>query len=244
MYAPKPCGAMEGTGGNTEESTSQTIGRTWSNVAGIGTRVDIIVTDGSGPVATDILLFEVGKGQKGPSRCPHLFQLNNKLERWQEEEEEDARKFAANPVVVSRPDYRERKDKRPQDQASQARVQLSCAQHSYFGLEYKRVDPADPVYIETRNEDSGDLVHTYTSLTMAPVLSITNEDLLQLMHQILQIFPTFGCCMIDGLASWVTTSPHLAFTSCTITFMAPQFLVQTISQDSSLGEGKKEGDLT
>ncbi|KAJ7735650.1 hypothetical protein DFH07DRAFT_779941 [Mycena maculata] len=115
----------------------------------------------------------------------------------------------------------------------------------YFALEYKRVDPADPVYIATRDEDSGDLVHTYTSLTMAPVLSITNEDLIQLMHQILQIFPNFGCCMIDGhLRQLGHTSPHLALTSCTITFMAPQFPIQTILQDASLGERKKEGDLT
>ncbi|KAJ7735651.1 hypothetical protein DFH07DRAFT_779942 [Mycena maculata] len=96
-------------------------------------------------------------------------------------------------------------------------------------LEYKWVDPADPMYMETRDEDSGDLVHTYTSLTMATVLSITDEDLVQLMYQILQIFPTFGCCMIDGhLRQLGHTSPHLALTSCTITFMAPQFPIQTI----------------
>ncbi|KAJ7781809.1 hypothetical protein DFH07DRAFT_764827 [Mycena maculata] len=40
-------------------------------------------------------------------------------------------------------------------------------------LEYKCVDPADPMYMETRDEDSGDLVHTYTSVTTATVLSIT-----------------------------------------------------------------------
>ncbi|KAJ7740477.1 hypothetical protein DFH07DRAFT_751592 [Mycena maculata] len=65
-------------------------------------------------------------------------------------------------------------------------------------LEYGLVDPADPVYVETRDENSGDLVRTYTFSTTAPVSSITDEDLDQLMHQILQIFPTFGQHMIDG----------------------------------------------
>lgn len=65
-------------------------------------------------------------------------------------------------------------------------------------LEYGLVEAADPVYVETTDEDSGDVVRTYVSSTTAPVSSITDGDLDQLMHHILEIFPTFGRRMIAG----------------------------------------------
>ncbi|KAJ6605746.1 hypothetical protein B0H10DRAFT_2440176 [Mycena sp. CBHHK59/15] len=58
--------------------------------------------------------------------------------------------------------------------------------------------PVAAVYVEARDEASGELVCTYVSSTTAPVSTLTDGELDQLMHHILEIFPTFGRRMISG----------------------------------------------
>jgi hypothetical protein len=65
-------------------------------------------------------------------------------------------------------------------------------------LEYGLVEPAAPVYTETIDEATGDVIRMYTSSTTGPVSTIADDDLDQLMHLILEIFPTFGRRMIAG----------------------------------------------
>jgi hypothetical protein len=65
-------------------------------------------------------------------------------------------------------------------------------------LEYGLAEPADPVYIESLNDDSGHVIRTYISSTTGPVSTLTDDELDQLMHHILEIFPTFGRRMIAG----------------------------------------------
>ncbi|KAJ7202368.1 hypothetical protein GGX14DRAFT_544532, partial [Mycena pura] len=65
-------------------------------------------------------------------------------------------------------------------------------------LDYGLVQPAAPVYTETLDEGTGDIVRTYTSSTAGPVSNLTDDELDQRMHDILEIFPTFGRGMIAG----------------------------------------------
>ncbi|KAJ6552901.1 hypothetical protein B0H19DRAFT_899411, partial [Mycena capillaripes] len=65
-------------------------------------------------------------------------------------------------------------------------------------LEYGLVEPAAPVYTETIDEATGEVIRMYTSSTTGPVSMIADDDLNQLMHLILEIFPTFGRRMIAG----------------------------------------------
>ncbi|KAJ7441663.1 hypothetical protein B0H11DRAFT_1932849 [Mycena galericulata] len=64
-------------------------------------------------------------------------------------------------------------------------------------LEYGLVEPAEPVYMETTDVDSG-VIRIYISSTTGPVSSLTDDELDQLMHHTLGIFPTFGRRMIWG----------------------------------------------
>ncbi|KAJ6622372.1 hypothetical protein B0H10DRAFT_2214508 [Mycena sp. CBHHK59/15] len=65
-------------------------------------------------------------------------------------------------------------------------------------LAYGLVEPAAPVYTESIDEGTGEVVRTYTSSMSGPLSSITDHDLDELMHHILEIFPTFGRHMIAG----------------------------------------------
>jgi hypothetical protein len=65
-------------------------------------------------------------------------------------------------------------------------------------LEYGLVEPAAPVYVESTDEATGEVIRTYTSSITGPVSDITDGELDQLMHHILEIFPTFGRRMIAG----------------------------------------------
>ncbi|KAJ6605986.1 hypothetical protein B0H10DRAFT_1886486, partial [Mycena sp. CBHHK59/15] len=65
-------------------------------------------------------------------------------------------------------------------------------------LEYGLAQPAAAIYVEARDEVLGELVRTYVSSTTAPVSTLTDGELDQLMHHILEIFPTFGRHMISG----------------------------------------------
>lgn len=63
-------------------------------------------------------------------------------------------------------------------------------------LEAGLVEPGDPVYTETVNEE-GDVTRTYASST-APQSDLSDEALDGIMVQLLDQFPTFGRRMIDG----------------------------------------------
>ncbi|KAJ7355286.1 hypothetical protein DFH08DRAFT_954780 [Mycena albidolilacea] len=52
-------------------------------------------------------------------------------------------------------------------------------------LEYELVEPAAPVYVQSTNEATGEVIRTYTSSTTGPVSDITDGELDQLMHHIL-----------------------------------------------------------
>jgi hypothetical protein len=65
-------------------------------------------------------------------------------------------------------------------------------------LDYDLVQPAAPVYTEELHETSGNVICTYTASTSAPVSDITDGGLDELVHHILEIFPTFGRRMIAG----------------------------------------------
>lgn len=65
-------------------------------------------------------------------------------------------------------------------------------------LEYGLVQPAPPVYTEDANDETGEIVRTYTSSTSGPVSDITDEQLDELMHHTLELFPLFGRRMIEG----------------------------------------------
>ncbi|KAJ6525204.1 hypothetical protein B0H19DRAFT_1276282 [Mycena capillaripes] len=65
-------------------------------------------------------------------------------------------------------------------------------------LEYGLVEPAAPVYTETIDEATSEVIRMYTSSTTGPVSTIADDALDQLMHLILEIFPTFGRRMIAG----------------------------------------------
>ncbi|KAF7358806.1 Integrase catalytic domain-containing protein [Mycena sanguinolenta] len=64
-------------------------------------------------------------------------------------------------------------------------------------LEYGLVEPAAPVFIEDVDE-AGVVVRTYITSTTGPVSEISDDELDELMHYILEIFPTFGRRMIAG----------------------------------------------
>lgn len=65
-------------------------------------------------------------------------------------------------------------------------------------LDYALVEPAAPVYTESLDAVTGDIIRIYMSSTSGPVSAITDDELDQLMHHILEIFPTFGRRMIAG----------------------------------------------
>ncbi|KAJ7677151.1 hypothetical protein B0H17DRAFT_945306 [Mycena rosella] len=65
-------------------------------------------------------------------------------------------------------------------------------------LDYGLVEPSAPVYTETADDATGEVVRTYTSSTSGPVSTISDGELDQLMHHILEIFPAFGRRMIAG----------------------------------------------
>ncbi|KAJ7355297.1 hypothetical protein DFH08DRAFT_653173, partial [Mycena albidolilacea] len=65
-------------------------------------------------------------------------------------------------------------------------------------LDYDLVQPTAPVYTEELDETSGNVICTYTASTSAPVSDITDGELDELVHHILEIFPTFGRHMITG----------------------------------------------
>ncbi|KAF8210864.1 hypothetical protein K438DRAFT_1551876, partial [Mycena galopus ATCC 62051] len=68
----------------------------------------------------------------------------------------------------------------------------------FHALEYELVEPAPPVYTETVDEASGEVICMYTSSTSGPVSDISYRELNELMHHILEIFPAFGRRMIAG----------------------------------------------
>jgi hypothetical protein len=63
-------------------------------------------------------------------------------------------------------------------------------------LEYGFVEPGDPVCMEEEHPD-GEVVQVYTSST-APSSTLSDEQLDSLILSILQVFPTFGRCMLCG----------------------------------------------
>lgn len=65
-------------------------------------------------------------------------------------------------------------------------------------LELGLVEAAAPVYVEGVDEASGEVVRTYISSTAGPVSDILDDELDELMHHILEIFPNFGRRMIAG----------------------------------------------
>lgn len=71
-------------------------------------------------------------------------------------------------------------------------------------LEQGLVEPGDPVYVDTV-EENGDLTRTYTSSSAQSRNrnqgGLTNEQLDIIMSQLLELFPTFGRRMIDGYFS-------------------------------------------
>ncbi|KAF7335038.1 Integrase catalytic domain-containing protein [Mycena venus] len=64
-------------------------------------------------------------------------------------------------------------------------------------LEYELVEPAAPVYVEHVDE-GGAVTRTYVSSTTGPVSTLSDNEIDELMHHILEIFPTFGRRMIAG----------------------------------------------
>lgn len=65
-------------------------------------------------------------------------------------------------------------------------------------LEYGLAQPAAPVYTETMDDTTGEVIRTYVSSTSGPVSSMTDDEVDQIMHHILEIFPNFGRRMIAG----------------------------------------------
>ncbi|KAF8131742.1 hypothetical protein K438DRAFT_1788206 [Mycena galopus ATCC 62051] len=65
-------------------------------------------------------------------------------------------------------------------------------------LDYGLAEPAAPVYTETLDPTSGETVRIYILSTSVPVSNISDDDLDELMHHILEVFPTFGRQMIDS----------------------------------------------
>ncbi|KAK6995657.1 hypothetical protein R3P38DRAFT_2567154 [Favolaschia claudopus] len=63
-------------------------------------------------------------------------------------------------------------------------------------LEYGLVEPGEPVYTDTPQED-GSISRTYTS-TSAPVSTISDDELDSLLASILETFPNFGLRMLKG----------------------------------------------
>lgn len=64
-------------------------------------------------------------------------------------------------------------------------------------IEQGLVAPGPPVYIEHANLETGETVRAYTSPALA-VSDLTDDELDNIIHHILDIFPTFGRRMIDG----------------------------------------------
>ncbi|KAJ8096049.1 hypothetical protein PM082_022707 [Marasmius tenuissimus] len=64
-------------------------------------------------------------------------------------------------------------------------------------LEYGLADPCPPVYVQYEDPETGELLHFYKSST-GPVLALSNDDLDAIIGQVLQIFPSFGCRMLNG----------------------------------------------
>ncbi|KAF8172599.1 hypothetical protein K438DRAFT_1981449 [Mycena galopus ATCC 62051] len=65
-------------------------------------------------------------------------------------------------------------------------------------LDYGLAEPAAPIYTENLDPTSGEMVRIYISSTSGPISDISDDDLDELMHHILEVFPTFGRRMIDG----------------------------------------------
>lgn len=64
-------------------------------------------------------------------------------------------------------------------------------------LDYGLLEPAAPVYMDHTDPATGDTRRTYTSTT-APVSILTDAELDDTMHHILEVFPAFGRRMIQG----------------------------------------------
>jgi hypothetical protein len=64
-------------------------------------------------------------------------------------------------------------------------------------LEYGLVEAAAPVYSEDM-DDQGNIIRTYVSSTSGPVSGLSDGELDELMHHILEVFPAFGRRMIAG----------------------------------------------
>jgi len=65
-------------------------------------------------------------------------------------------------------------------------------------LEQGLVEPGPPVYVDTPDPNNpGAFIRRYTSSTPV-VTTMTDEQLNALVFQALEIFPSFGRCMLDG----------------------------------------------
>lgn len=64
-------------------------------------------------------------------------------------------------------------------------------------IEQGLVTPGPPVYVEHHDEETGETIRAYTSSTPS-VSTLTDNELDNIIHQVLAIFPTFGRRMIDG----------------------------------------------
>lgn len=63
-------------------------------------------------------------------------------------------------------------------------------------LELEIVSPGNPVYVEFESEDG--TKYCYYTSSAGAMSDLPDEELDAIMSDILNTFPTFGCCMIDG----------------------------------------------